>query len=104
MRHTIYVTQGEVAYVGGTITAADGADITADPIVMAFGPADKPPALNTGQTPDVDTPGATTAQRDVWFKVDATMPPPGVLVYVWAWITDSPEVAPLRLDGPFAII
>lgn len=100
---TIWVSKGEAEYVGGTITETSGKDITADPIVVALGGYSQPPDKTTATAPTVDEQGATTAQRTVKLLIDNTYPPTTSPVWIWAWITDNPEVEPVRLDGPITI-
>lgn len=99
---TIWVSKGAVEYVGGTITETTGQDITAATIVMALGAYSTPPDKTSGKTPDSDTQGATTADRVVKLLIDNTYTP-ATGQYVYAWITDSPESEPVRLDGPITI-
>lgn len=100
--HTIHVSLGEISYVGGTITETTGKDITAATIVMALGTYSTPPAKTVGRAPDSDQPGATTASRVVKLLIDNSYQPTSGQ-YVWGWITDAPEIEPVRLDGPITI-
>lgn len=100
----IWVSQGEAEYVGGTITETTGKDITADPVVVALGGYSTPPAKTTAVAASVDEQGATVAQRTVKLLIDNTYPPTTAPVWLWAWITDNPEIEPIILDGPITII
>ena len=102
-RQDLYVGAGQKHYVGGTITETNGADISADPILVALGQYSTPPDKTSATTPSSDTQGATTATRVVKLLIDNTTPA-AVNQYIWAWITDNPEIEPLRLDGPINII
>lgn len=102
MATTIHVTQGEKRYVGGTITETSGQDISGDTIVMALGSYSTPPNATDGKAPDSDEQGTTIAERVVKLLIDDSYQP-ATQMYAWGWITDAPEVAPVRLDGPFTI-
>lgn len=99
---TIHVSLGQVSYVGGTITETSGKDITGATIVMALGSYSTPLAKTVGRAPDSDEPGATTASRVVRLLIDGSYQP-AAGQYVWGWITDAPEIEPVRLDGPITI-
>ena len=100
---TIYVTQGHKRYVGGTITEVNGKNISGDNIVMAMGPMWPPPAKATAIAPDSDAQGPTTASRVVK-KLIQTGAVMGEDQFCWAWITDNPEIEPIRLDGPINVV
>lgn len=103
MSRTIYVTQGEVAYVGGVVTEKGGKDISADSIVVALGEYDPPPPFASGVSAEIDIEGAAPASRVVKFRIDSSTTP-RFGAYLWAWIADNPEITPVRLDGPFIIV
>lgn len=101
---TINVTAGQARYVGGTVTEQTGKDISNDTIVMALGPSNTtPPARTAGKSPDSDDAQDDKATRVVKLLIGAGYQPASD-VYCWAWITDSPEIEPLCLDGPITII
>jgi hypothetical protein len=99
----IHVSRGQARYVGGTVREVNGADISAAPIVVALGDYDPPPAKTDGRAPTVDDPGATNAERVVKLLVDSSTAPASNR-WLWAWITDTPEAEPIRLDGPINVL
>jgi hypothetical protein len=99
---TIYVSQGAKRYVGGTITEVNGADISTDAIVGALGDYETPPLKSSASAPSSVAAGATNAQRIVKQLIDNTVTPAEDRWY-WVWITDNPEIEPIRLDGPINI-
>lgn len=100
----IIATAGAVKYVGGTITETTGKDISADTFVMSLG-SDKNPGT-TWVAPDQSVAGATNNIRTLKLLVSASLPT-GIVVpgtyWVWAKITDTPEVEPIRLQGPITV-
>lgn len=98
----IWVSKGEAEYVGGTITEKSGKNISADQIVVGVGTYWTPPAKADAVAADVDQPGATTADRLIKKLIDALVPV-GAGRQLWAWITDSPEIEPIRLDDTFDV-
>ncbi len=100
----IIVTAGAVKYVGGTITETTGKDISADPFVMSLG-SDKNPGTDW-VAPDASVAGATNNIRTLKLLVSASLPA-GITVpgtyWVWAKVTDAPEVEPMRLQGPITV-
>lgn len=92
----IKVSIGGARYVGGTITETTGKDISADTVQVALGTATTP---GTWQTPDVIT--ANVSSVTVKYLVTNAVTP-GVY-YVWAKITDTPEIEPFVLDGPIYV-
>lgn len=97
---TIWVSRGEQREIGGTITADD--DISTDDIVVEWGPEFEPPLLSDGFTPTNIEPGTSNNQAVVTYLVDATTP---VMrgKFLWAWVSDNPNVRPVILAGPFTI-
>ena len=99
---TIYVTLGKKRYVGGTITELYGKDISSAVLTIALGTdATIPPANANFVTPDVNTTGATNASRVIKKLVDSTTAPG--TYFVWANISDSPEIEPIVLQGPITV-
>jgi hypothetical protein len=97
---TIYVSEGMKRYVGGTITETTGKDISGATFQIALSPDNQiPPTVWV--TPTVNMQGATTASRVVKLLVD-TGTTPGTY-FVWARVTDNPEIEPLLLDGPIPV-
>jgi hypothetical protein len=96
MPRTVRVSAGDQVYVGGTITEINGADISADTIVLALLPlGSKPDETTTGTEPDVDeSPGPS--QRVVKMLVTDEVP---VGPYqLWGRIIDTPEREWVRID------
>jgi hypothetical protein len=99
---TIYVSQGMKQYVGGTITELTGEDITGATFQVSLGTSlTIPPtvwstpdvsAAGTGTTLNDGTPIPGTAQRIL--KILIATQPVGTY-YVWAKITDNPEIEPV---------
>lgn len=102
MADTIWVSLGEKEYRGGTITETSGQDISAVPITVAVARYYTPPNRTSAISPDVDQPGSTGASRVIKKLIDSAAAVADGQ-YLWAWVGDSPEVLPLRLDGPFDI-
>jgi len=97
MTYPIYVSLGNKRYVGGTITAADGKDITGATFQIALAaPSTVPPAAAAFAAPDVSAQGATPADRTVLKLVDSGIPVG--TYYVWGRIIDSSEIEPLLFD------
>lgn len=100
----ILASAGAVKYVGGTVTEATGKDITAATFVISLGSEFQPG--RTWLTPDSNTVGATTASRVIKLLVSSAAPAglviPGIY---WAWVrvADSPEIEPLRVQGPITV-
>lgn len=99
---TIYVSQGMKQYVGGTITELTGKDITGATFQVGLGTSLEIPPTTWG-TPDISLPGPGvilkdgtaipgTAQRIL--KILIATQPVGTY-YVWAKITDNPEIEPV---------
>ena len=102
MSKTIYVSQGAKRYVGATITEVNGADISGDAVVGALGDYDPPPLKSSATAPTSVAAGATSAQRVVKQLIDNTTALAEDRWY-WVWITDNPEIEPIRLDGPINV-
>ncbi|SFR76212.1 hypothetical protein SAMN05428970_2030 [Agromyces sp. CF514] len=98
---TIYVTAGEKEYVGGTVTAQDGSDITGATFLVGLSQSGSTPPASW-VAPDVNVQGATTADRLLKLLVDA--PQSAGTYYCWARVTDVPEDVFLVVDGPFKVV
>ena len=100
----VLVSAGAVKYVGGTVTEASGIDISGATFEMNLGSATNPGV--TWFPPDVSAAGSNNATRVLKLKVSATTPT-GISVpgnyYCWARITASPEIEPVRLQGPIVV-
>ena len=101
-KKTIYVTAGAKRYVGGTITETTGKNISGDTIVLALGPKFPAPPKSGATAPDSDA-SPTPPQRLVKKMIDSTVTPQDD-IYLWAWVSDNPEVEPILLDGPFDVV
>lgn len=100
---TIYVSQGMKQYVGGTITELTGKDITGATFQIALGTSLTVPPTSWS-TPDVSDPGTgpktlkdgtvipATAQRILKILIAAQAVG---TYYVWAKISDNPEIEPV---------
>lgn len=97
---TIYVSQGMKRYVGGTVTETTGKDISGATFVVALG-ADNVTPPGSWVSPSVNIQGATVAARVLKLLID-TSTAPGQY-FIWARITDNPEIEPVLLDGPIAV-
>lgn len=88
----IYVSKDMAQYVGGVITEKTHKNITATTIQLALGSADQPPATGWA-APDVDI-SVNTYTRQVKMLIDNTQ----ILGTYWLWakITDNPEIIPVR--------
>jgi hypothetical protein len=101
---TIIVSAGAKRYVGGTITEKTGKDISGATFQISLGSESLPG--RTWLTPDSSVPGDTNASRIVKYLVSSTTPSglvrPGTY---WAWVrvTDTPEIEPLRVQGPIYV-
>jgi hypothetical protein len=95
---TIYVSQGMTQYVGGTITETNGKDISTDTFTIALGTDPSTPPVSGWVAPTVSTVGANTASRVVKLLISNSTAP-GTW-FVWARISDSPEILPQFLQGP----
>jgi hypothetical protein len=104
MTTEIIVSAGAAKYVGGTVTETTGKDISGATFEISLGSVDAPG--RTWLTPDVSVQGSTTAERTIKLLVTATVPSgidwPGTF-YAWVRITDTPEIEPLRVQGPITI-
>lgn len=94
---TINVSAGAARYVGGTITETTGKDISADTVVMSLGTATGPAAW---VAPDEKLANVAS----VTVKMLVTSATAVGTYFVWARITDSPEVEPFILDGPIYVV
>lgn len=99
-RRTVWVSKGEVEYVGGTVTEAEGKDLTAATFTIALGDYRVPP--DAFFAPDVDEPGATPNVRTVKLLVEAGTKPEGEY-WIWVSIADSPERPFVRFPTPVRI-
>jgi hypothetical protein len=88
----IYVSKGMAQYVGGVITEKTHKDITTTTIQLALGSADQPPTTGWAD-PDIDI-SVNTYTRQVKMLIDAGQ----ALGTYWLWakITDNPEIIPVR--------
>ena len=98
---TIHVTLGNARYVGGTITERLGGDISRSIIKMALGADDVVPPAGGWVAPDTDATGGSISTRTV--KMLIASPLPVGQYYVWASITDAPEIEPVLLQGPIVV-
>lgn len=96
----IFVSQGAMKFVGGTITETTGKDISSSTFVVGLGGSESPPTVWV--TPTVDQQGATTAKRIVKLLVTNTTAPG--TYWCWAKITDSPEIEPLIVQGAIIVV
>jgi hypothetical protein len=101
MTVTIYVSQGMKQYVGGTVTETTGKDISAATFTVALGVSQTVPPVTGWVAPSVSTVGTTDESRIL--KLLVTNTTPTGTFWVWATITDNPEVEPLVLQGPIII-
>lgn len=98
----VIISAGAVKYVGGTITDVNGTDISASTFQVSLGSATDP---GPWQTPDVSVAGTTNAQRVVKMLVSSSNPT-GVIrgtYYCWVRVSSSPEIEPLRVQGPINV-
>lgn len=102
MTTDVIISAGAVKYVGGTITEITGKDITGATFQISLGSDIQPGAW---LTPDVSTVGATNNVRTVKLLVSSSVPAGLAKGTYWAWvrISDSPEVEPLRVQGPINV-
>lgn len=92
MSDPIYVSKGMAEYVGGKITEKSHKDITAVTIQLALAGPDEPPA--TGWVdPNVDN-ALNTYTREVKMLINGSQAV-GTF-WLWAKITDNPEIIPKR--------
>lgn len=100
----VLVSAGAVKYVGGTVTETAGLDISGASFEMSLGSATDPGT--TWVEPDVSAAGTSNAQRVLKLLVSSTLPAgitwPGTY-WCWARITASPEIEPVRLQGPIVV-
>lgn len=109
MTDDIWVSKGQSHYVGGVITETTGDDISGDQIVVGLGTYYEPPDQADTGAPDDDIPGTTTTTdgqtlhtRTIKQLIDHDTPL-GDGQQLWAWVTDNPEVEPIRLGDPFNV-
>lgn len=95
----VIISSGAAVYVGGTVTETTGKDISADTFMISLGSDQNP---GTWLTPDVSIAGTSNAQRIVKLLVSPTVPANLAKGTYWVWvkISDSPEIQPLRVQGP----
>lgn len=100
----VLASAGAIKFVGGTVTETAGLDISGASFEMSLGSEKYPGA--TWVAPDVSAAGTSNAQRVLKLKVSSTLPA-GITVpgtyWCWARITASPEVEPVRLQGPITV-
>lgn len=95
----IYVTSGMSRLVGGTITEANGLDISGDTVVMGLSAS--PQVLpSTWKAPTQITSGPVSVLK-VLLLIDASVQPG--TYWVWAKITDGQEVEPLMFVLPIRV-
>ena len=99
---TIWVSKGEVEYVGGTVTETTGDDISGIDITVGLSTSGhEPPDAEVFAEPDVDDQGATEASRTLKKLVDDSIPLGAY--YLWASIPDTPENPYVMLAGPIYV-
>lgn len=96
---TIWVSKGEIEYVGGTITNNEGEDISGIDygIGLSHSHTEPPDEADFG-TPDVNVEGSSTAVRTLKKLIDDSVEL-GTW-YCWASIPDTPEKPYVLLSGP----
>lgn len=114
MARTVYITAGEIAYVGGTILERYGKDITGDSFQIAVSATGNPPTSGW-LTPDISVIGTEvvnmngvsipiTSQRQVLLLASSTLPTgspfvAGSTYSVWVKVQDHPETPVRLLEG-----
>lgn len=94
MSDPIYVSKGMAEYVGGKISEKSHKDISAVTIQLALGGPDVPPSPGPAwHAPGVDN-ALNTYTREVKMLIDSNQ----ALGTFWLWakITDNPEIIPKR--------
>lgn len=89
----IHLASGEQVYVGGTVTALFGADISADTFLIALGTSPTVPPLTADPAwvaPSLATVGDNTSERIILLLV-APPATPG-RYFVWVRVADHPEI------------
>lgn len=90
----VLASAGESEYVGGTITETTGKNITTATYKMALGSETRPGAW---EDPSVSTVGALgNHTRVLKLLIGAAPSTPSGEYYVWARITDTPEINAIR--------
>lgn len=98
---TIYATAGNKRYVGGTITETSGASIASATFVVALSSSNTVPPT-VWVAPTVSTQGDTTADRVLKFLIDSNTSAGSY--FLWARVTDTPEIEPLVLTSQFTVV
>lgn len=103
----IFISQGKKRYVGGTVTDGLGHDISADTYTVALCTSNSIPPTTGWVAPDVNTVGSGgTSTRQLLMLVQSSTVygtgtvTPGLEVWCWGNIVDTPEVEPFVLSGP----
>lgn len=98
---TVFISGGAKAYVGGTLTELTGKDISGDTVVMGLS-TDELTQPTNWFAPDSST-SPIVSQRLLKLLVSLVLPAShapiaGRSYYVWAKITDNPEILPIVLQ------
>jgi hypothetical protein len=101
MTATIWVSLGNKRYVGGTVSALDGKDISSGTFTIALTTTASTPPSTGFATPDVSTQGETTADRILLKLVDSSVA--AGTYAVWAKVVDNREIEPLLLQWPVVV-
>jgi hypothetical protein len=97
----VLASSGESEYVGGTITELTGKDISTASYQMALGSDVRP---GTWSAPSVSTVGpGGNSTRIVKLLIGASAATPNGTYYVWAKITDNPEVNAVRFPQKIVV-
>lgn len=100
----ILVSAGAAKYVGGTVIEKTGKNISGATFQISLGSEFQPG--RTWLAPDVSIAGDNNSERIVKYLVTASTPS-GLVVpgTYWAWVrvTDTPEIEPLRVQGPINV-
>lgn len=98
---TIFVSNGFASYVGGTVIELTGEDISGDGFMVGLSSVPSP-VVTEWVDPDVSEAGNDTNQWTLKLLIDNSF----ALGVFWAWgkVTDSPEIEPVLLEGPFRIV
>lgn len=98
MQKEILTSAGAAEYVGGTVSETSGKDISGATFKMSLGSSTQP---GPWVDPSVSSPGAGNSQRVLKLLVSSTTPKGRY--YVWARISDSPEVAPVKFPQEIVV-
>jgi hypothetical protein len=97
----VLATAGESEYVGGTVTETTGKNITTATYQMALGSIDRPGAWENPSVSAVGPEGNHT--RVLKLLIGANVSTPNGEYYVWAKITDTPEVNAVRFPQKIVV-